>query len=168
MSMDFIEHLPASSGYISILVVVDQLSKQRIFIPTVDEINAPQLAKLFIINMFSKHSVPMHITCDHKSEFVSTFFCSLGQALDMKIHFTSGYHLKGDGQTEHLNQTLEQYLWIFCNHQQDNWPELLPLAKFTSNNAPSATMGISPFYTNKGYHPNIMVYPEHKIASQCT
>ena len=105
--MDFIEHLPASSGYTSILIVVDRLSKQGIFILTVDEINAPQLAKLFVINVFSKHGVPAHITCDHGSEFVSAFFCSLGQALDMKIHFTSGYHPEGDGQTECLNQTLE-------------------------------------------------------------
>ena len=158
--MDFIEHLPASSGYTSILIIVDQLSKQGIFIPTVDEITAPQLAKLFVIHVFSMHGVPSHVTCDCGSEFVSVFFHSLGQALDMKIHFTSGYHPEGDGKTERLNQTLEQYLRIFCNYQQDNWSELLPLAKFTYNNAPSTTMGMSPFYTNKGYHPNITVYPE--------
>ena len=40
---------------------------------------------------------------------------------DMKLHFTSGYHPKGNGQTEWTNQILEQYLWIFCNYQQDNW-----------------------------------------------
>ena len=166
VSMDFIEHLPASSGYTSILVVVDRLSKQGIFIPTVDEITAPQLAKLFVIHVFSKHGVPSHVTCDRRSEFVSAFFRSLGQALDMKIHFTSGYHPEGDGQTERLNQTLEQYLRIFCNYQQDNWSDLLPLAEFTYNNAPSATTGVSPFYANKGYHPNITVHPEREIASQ--
>ena len=107
--MDFIEHLPALSGYTSILVIVDQLSKQGIFIPTVDEITAPQLAKLFIMHVFSKRGVPMHVMCDGGSEFVSAFFRSLGQALDMKIHFTSGYYSEGDGQTERLNQTLEQY-----------------------------------------------------------
>ena len=85
----------------------------------------------------------------------------------MKTHFTLGYHPEGDGQTERLNQTLEQYLRIFCNYQQDNWSELLPLAEFTYNNAPSATTGVSPFYTNKGYHPNITMYPEREIASQC-
>ena len=164
--MDFIEHLPASSGYTSILVIVDRLSKQGIFIPTVDEITAPQLARLFVMYVFSKHGVPAHVTCDRGSEFISAFFRSLGQALDMKIHFTSGYHPEGDGQTERLNQTLEQYLRIFCNYQQDNWSELLPLAEFTYNNAPSATTGVSPFYANKGYHPNITVYPEREIASQ--
>ena len=68
-----------------------------------DEITVLQLAKLFIIHIFSKHRVPLHITCDCRSEFVSAFFHSLGQALDMKIHFTSGYHPEGDGQTECLN-----------------------------------------------------------------
>ena len=83
----------------------------------------------------------------------------------MKIHFTSGYHPEGDGQTERLNQTLEQYLRIFCNYQQDNWSEILPLAEFTYNNAPAATTGVTPFFGNKGYHPNITVYPERELAS---
>jgi hypothetical protein len=83
----------------------------------------------------------------------------------MRLHFTSGYHPEGDGQTERTNQTLEQYLRIYCNYQQDNWAELLPLAEFAYNNAPSATTGISPFFANKGYHPNITVYPERDIAS---
>jgi len=83
----------------------------------------------------------------------------------MWLHFTSGYQPKGDGQTEHMNQTLEQYLCVYCNYQQDNWSELLPLAKFAYNNAPSATTGVSPFFANKRYHPNITVHPEHDIAS---
>jgi len=41
------------------------------------------------------------------------------------------------------------------NHQQDNWSELLPLAEFTYNNTTNATTGVSPFFTNKGYHPEI-------------
>jgi hypothetical protein len=83
----------------------------------------------------------------------------------MKSHFTSGYHPEGDGQTERTNQTLEQYLRIFCNYQQDNWYTLLPLAEFTYNNTPSATTGISPFFANKGYHPNLTIHPERDLAS---
>ena len=113
--MDFIEHLPNSSGHTALLVIVDQLSKQGIFIPTMDNIMAPELTRLFIIHVFSKHRVLAHVTCDQGSEFVSHFFRSLGTTLDMKIHFTSGYHLEGDGQTECLNQTLEQYLLLYTN-----------------------------------------------------
>ncbi|KAF8623980.1 hypothetical protein AX17_007243 [Amanita inopinata Kibby_2008] len=71
--------------------------------------------------------------------------------------------------TSHLAiipKTLEQYLRIFCNYQQDNWSELLLLAEFAYNNAPSATTGISPFFANKGYHPNLTVHPKCDLASQ--
>ena len=110
ISMDFIEHLPTSEGLTSILVVVDHFTKQSIFIPTYDTITSAQLAELFVVHVFSKHGVPSHIMSDCGSEFVSHFFRSLGKALDMKLHFTSRYHPEGDGQTECVNQTLEQYL----------------------------------------------------------
>ena len=64
-----------------------------------------------------------------------------------------------------MNQTLEQYIHVYCNYQQDNWDLLLPLAEFAYNNAPSATTGISPFSANKGYHPSITVHPECDLAS---
>ena len=165
ISMDFIEQLPQSSGFTAILVVVDQLSKQAIFIPTHDTITSPELAKLFLLHVFSKHGVLAHVTSDHSTEFVSHFFQSLGKALDMYLHFTSRYHPEGDGQTERSNQTLEQYLCIYSNYQQDNWAELLPLAEFAYNNVPSATTGVSPFFANKGYHPNISVFPECDMTS---
>jgi len=66
---------------------------------------------------------------------------------------------------ERANQTLEQYLHIYRNYQQDNWSELLPLAEFTYNNAPSATTGVSPFFANKGYHLNISIHPECDLSS---
>jgi len=80
-------------------------------------------------------------------------------------HFTSGYHSKGNGQTKCTNQTLEQYLCVYCNYQQDNWSKLLPLEEFAYNNALSATTSVSPFFANKRYHPNITVHPKHDIAS---
>ena len=165
ISMDLIEQLPNSDGYSAILVVVDRLSKQAIFIPTHDTLTAPELADLFVTHVFSKHGVPSHVTSDRGSEFVSHFFRSLGKALDMRLHFTSGYHPEGDGQTERVNQTLEQYLRIYCNYQQDNWSRLLPLAEFAYNNAPNVTTGVSPFFANKGYNPAISVYPERDLTS---
>ena len=166
ISMDFIEQLPSSDGYTDILVVIDRLTKQAIFIPTHNTINAPELSKLFVAHVFSKHGVPSHVTSDRGSEFVSRFFKSLGTALDMNLHFTSGYHPEADGQTERTNQTLEQYLRIFCNYQQSNWAELLPLAEFAFNNAPSATTGISPFFANKGYHPKLQVHIQRELVSE--
>ena len=42
-------------------------------------------------------------------KFVTYFFHSLDTALDMRFHFTSGYHLEANRQAERTNQTLEQY-----------------------------------------------------------
>src|SRR5271163_3828645 len=121
--MDFIEPLPTSSDCDAILVIVDCLTKQGIFIPTTIHCTSEDLAILFILHVFSKHGVPAHVTSDRGPEFISRFFCSLGKALDITLHFTSGY------QPEWTNQTLEQYLRIYCDYQQDNWRMLLPLAE---------------------------------------
>ena len=54
---------------------------------------------------------------------------------------------------------------MYCNYQQDNWLDLLPLAEFAYNNAPSTTTSVSPFFANKGYHLNITVHPERNLSS---
>src|SRR5258708_3020611 len=150
--MDFIKQLPLSEGFTVILVIMDRLTKQSLFIPTHNMVDAPQLAQLFLTHVFSKHRAPGHVTSNCSTEFMSHFFHSLGSSLSMKLHFMSGYHPEGDGQMEWINQVLEQYLRAYTNYQQDNWALLLPLAEFAYNNAASATTGISPFFANKGYH----------------
>jgi len=62
----------------------------------------------------------MTVISNQGLEFVSNFLHLLGIALDMWLHFTSGYHPEDDKQTQHMNQTLKQYLYIYCNYQQDN------------------------------------------------
>jgi len=93
ISMNFIEKLPSSSGFNTILVIVDHLLKQAIFIPTHNTITSVELAHLFVVYVFSKHRVLSYVTSGHSSKFISHFFRSLGTALDMRLHFTSGYHL---------------------------------------------------------------------------
>jgi len=163
--MDFIEQLPESQGFMDILVVVDRLTKQAVFIPTQRSINATELVKIFVRDVFSKHGALAHVTSDRGSEFVSRFFKALLLALDIRLHFTSGYHPEADGQTERTNQTLEQYLRIYCNYQQSDWVQLLPLAEFTYNNTTSLTTEFSPFFANKGYHPHLDVHPDRAILS---
>src|SRR5260370_35345259 len=90
--MDFIEHLPSSNRFTAILVVVDRLTKQALFIPTHDTINSPQLARLFLTHVFTKHSTPGHVTLDNATEFISHFSHSLATLLDMNLHFTSDNH----------------------------------------------------------------------------
>src|SRR6266436_5507620 len=104
ISMDFIKQLPMLEGFMAILVVINRLTKQALFIPTHDTIDSPQLARLFLTHVFTKHSTLGHVTSDGGTEFISHFSCSLGKLLGMKLHFMSSYHLEGDGQMEQINQ----------------------------------------------------------------
>jgi len=114
--MDFIEQLPEFEGYTNILIVINRLTKQAVFVLTKRTINTKELSEVFIREVFSKHGTPIHVISDRDSEFVSKFFRALANALDIKLHFTSGYHLEVDGQIERTNKTLEQYLRIFCTY----------------------------------------------------
>jgi hypothetical protein len=71
----------------------------------------------------------------------------------VKINLSSAYHPQTDGQTEWLNQVLEQYLRCFINYHQDNWVDLLPVAEFAYNNTFQESIHQTPFFANYGYHP---------------
>jgi len=120
-------------------------------------INFPKLAELFLYYIFSKHRLPLHVTSNQGSEFISRFTRSLASVLKMRLHFTLDYYLQADGQTERVNQMLKQYLYMYCNYQQSDWSCLLPLAEFAYNNTPSKTIDVSLFFTNKGYHPQLEI-----------
>ena len=73
--------------------------------------------------------------------------------LDIKQKLLTAFYPETDGQTERVNQSLEQYLRMFSNYEQNNWSELLPIAEFLYNNSIISATGFSPFYANYGYHP---------------
>ncbi|SOV07548.1 uncharacterized protein UDID_19213 [Ustilago sp. UG-2017a] len=153
ISMDLIEQLPPSSDFTAILIVVDRLTKMAIFVPTTNKLDAPKLAKLFLRHVYSKHGLPTSIVSDRGSEFTSHFWCSLSTLLGIETHFSSAYHPQSDGQTERINQVLEQFLHGYSNHLQTDWSNLLPLAEFSYNNAEHASTQLTPFFANYGYHP---------------
>ena len=107
ISIDFIKKLSFLFSCNTILVIIDQLSKQAIFILTVNTITSYELAKLFVIHVFFKNSILFHITFNCRTKFVSNFFRFLEIVLNIRLYFISRYHPKEDGQIEHTNQTLE-------------------------------------------------------------
>ena len=62
------------------------------------------------------------------------------------------HHPQTDGQTERINQTLEEMIIAFVNHKQDNWDECLLVAEFAYNNSKQASTGFTPFYLDCGQH----------------
>jgi len=83
ISIDFIKKLLSSSGFDTILIIVNQLTKQPIFIPAHDTIMSANLVCLFILYVFSKHVISFHVTSNRGLEFVSKFFHSLDTALNI-------------------------------------------------------------------------------------
>ena len=81
------------------------------------------------------------------------------KVLGVGQNFSTAYYPQTDGQAERTNQTLEQYLRIYCNYGQNNWISLLPVASFVYNNGKSASTGQSLFYANYGYHPRLGIEP---------
>jgi len=85
---------------------------------------------------------------------VAKFTRQLLERLGVEGNRSTAFHPQSDGQTERVNQTLEQYLRIYCDNHQDDWAQLLPLAEFVYNNTQSASTKVSPFFANYGYHPH--------------
>ncbi|MBW0570282.1 hypothetical protein O181_109997 [Austropuccinia psidii MF-1] len=153
-SMDFITQLPLSNPFDSILVIVDRFSKMAVFIPTMSSVTSLDLAHLFIKNIFSKHGLPSSIVSDRGSLFVSSFWTKLCQKLKISRDMSTAYHPETDGQTERVNQILEQYLRMYVRYHQDYWNTWLPLAEFSYNKSDHSSTKQSPFFTVYGKDPH--------------
>ena len=157
LSCDFIMDLPVSNGIDSILVFIDRMSKMTHFIPCLKSTSAPDFARLFVSHIVRLHGLPDSIVSDRGSIFTSYFWSTLASILKIDPHKSTVFHPQTDGQTERMNQTLETYLRIFCNHEQNDWFELLALAEFAYNNAFQESTKMSPFFANYGFHPRFLV-----------
>jgi len=154
VTMDFVTDLPEStaSGYTGILVIVDRLTKMAIYLPCRKDIDSPELARLFFEHVFCKRGVLDNIVTDCGTQFTSRFWTRVCSHLSTDHWLSTAFHPQTDRQTDCQNQTMEQYLWAFCNFEQDNSVELLPLAKFACNNAIHASTRTTPFWANYHYH----------------
>ncbi|MBW0547372.1 hypothetical protein O181_087087 [Austropuccinia psidii MF-1] len=136
LTMPFITQLPLSNSFDSILVIVDRFSKTEVFIPTMSSITSMDLAHLFIKNIFLKHGLPS------------------GIKLKISRDLSTSYHPETDGQTERVNQILEQYLWMYVRYHQYYWNTWLPLAEFAYNNSDHSSTKQSPSFTVYGRDPH--------------
>jgi transposase InsO family protein len=91
------------------------------------------------------HGVPKKIISDRGLVFTGRFWTSLQEALGTQLNFSTAYHPETDGQTERMNQTLEDMLRMYVMDQQKRWEEFLPLVEFTYNNSYQSTIKMAPF-----------------------
>ena len=152
--MDLITSLPKTKrGYTAIVVFVDRLTKMVHIVPTVNEVNAPQLAQVFFHSVFKLHGLPKAIISDRDTRFTSAFWGALWTLLGTKLSMSTAFHPQTDGQTERMNCTLEDMLRAYVGPLHNDWDLHLTAAEFAYNNSKQASTGFSPFFLNYGFHP---------------
>ncbi|KAJ1038479.1 hypothetical protein NDA10_002389 [Ustilago hordei] len=158
ISLDFIEGLPPSKKYDSktydsILVIVDRLTKFAILAPTHKMVMAKQTAVLLYGHMVRLFGYPDHMVSDRGRQFISGAWKAFAEQMGVKHSLSTAYHPQTDGQTERVNQVIEQYLRMYCNYEQDDWANLLDTAAFVYNNTVHNSIGVSPFFACYGWNP---------------
>nr|GFC66538.1 reverse transcriptase domain-containing protein [Tanacetum cinerariifolium] len=146
VTMDFVTGLSRTlSGYHSIWVIVDRLTKSAHFLPKKKTDSIEKLAELYLKEIVCKHGVPVSVFSDRDSLFTSRFWVSLQKALGTQLDLSTVYHLKIDGQSERTIQTLEDMLQACVIDFGSSWDKHLPLVEFSYNNSYHASIKAAPF-----------------------
>jgi hypothetical protein len=135
IAMDFIVGLPRTqSGYDSIWVTMDRLTKVAHFIPVKTTYSGLQLAELYMSRIVCLHGVPKKIVSDRGTQFTLMFWERLYETLDTQLRFSSAYHPQTDGHTERVNQILEDMLRACALQYGRSWDNSLLYDEFSYNN----------------------------------
>ncbi|GKB48458.1 putative reverse transcriptase domain-containing protein [Tanacetum coccineum] len=146
ITMDFVSGLPRTpSGYDTIWVIVDRLTKSAHFLPTKKTDTMEKLTQLYLKEIVCRHGVPILIISDRDSHFTSRFWRSLQKALGTNLDMSTAYHPQTDGQSERTIQTLEDMLRACMIEFGSSWDLHLPLVEFSYNNSYHASIKAAPF-----------------------
>ena len=114
ISKDFITDLPKSKNKNdSIFVVIDKLLKATHFILVKSTYKTVNIADIFLKEIFRLHGIPKAIISDWDVKFTGNFWRSLFSRLEIKLNFSTAYHLQTDGKTERVNHIVEDMLWMY-------------------------------------------------------
>ncbi|KAI3797612.1 hypothetical protein L1987_32872 [Smallanthus sonchifolius] len=146
LAMDFITKLPrTSSGYDSIWVIIDRLTKSAHFLPIREDYRVEKLARIYIDEIVSRHGVPLNIISDRDARFTSRFWQSLQTTLGTRLDLSTAYHPQTDGKTERTIQTLEDMLRAVVIDFAGNWDSHLSLIELSYNNNYHTSINMTPF-----------------------
>lgn len=153
ISLDFIEGLPKSKSYDTILVVIDKLTKYAHFICLSHPYTASTVANAFLTHIYKLHGMPSVIISDRDRIFTSAFWQELFKLTETTLNMSSSYHPQTNGQSERLNQCLETYLRCMVHSCPSKWANWISLAEFWYNSTFHSVRGMSPFQALYGHKP---------------
>ncbi|GJS10672.1 putative reverse transcriptase domain-containing protein [Tanacetum coccineum] len=146
ITIDFVSGLPRTpSGYDTIWVIVDRLTKSAHFLPMKKMDSMEKLTQLYLKEIMCRHGVPVSIISDRDSHFTSRFWISLQKALRTDLDMSTAYHPQTDGQSERNIQTLEYMLPVCVVNFGSSWDRHLPLVEFSYNNSYHASIKVAPY-----------------------
>ena len=146
ISLDFVTGLPKNQNLNdSIMVVVDKLSKAAHFVPVKTMYKAANIADIFLKQIFRLHGIPKVIISDRDPKFTGNFWKSLFKGLNTTLNFSTSFHPQTYGQTERVNQVLEDLLRMYVKDQPGKWEDYLHLVEFAYNTNYQALARFSPF-----------------------
>ena len=125
------------------------------FIPTTEKTMVEGLAKLFRDNVWKLHGLSKSIISDRGPQFAAGLMRELNRMLGIESKMSTAFHSQTDSQTERVNQELEQYLRMFIDHRQEQWPDWLGTAEFAYNNKVHSSTKTLPLKANYGQDPRM-------------
>ena len=135
--------------------MLDRFGKRAISIPCEKTVTAAQAANLYYTHIWRIYGTPETATSDRGPQFISAFTHGLCKLTGVKQKLSTAYHPQTDGNTEVLNQYIDQRLRLFVNNFQDNWSTLLPAMDFAQATLIHESTGISLFELEFGYPPRM-------------
>ena len=150
LTVDFITKLLLVVGKNIILVVCDKLFKMAHFVVTIEETLAEGLVRLFRDDVWKLHRLPESIISNRDLLFTAELTRELNKMLGIETRLLMVFHPQTNGQTEWMNQELEQYLRFFTEYRQRDWPEWLATTEFTVKNKIHTVIKVLAFIKNYG------------------
>jgi len=159
LSVDFVVELPEFSGHDAVMTIMDSVSKRVHFVLTHMMVTAEGAARLFLHHVWKLHGLPKRVVSDRGPQFVASFTKELYRLLGVRLSSSTAWHPQMDGQTERVNQELDQFLRLFVNKQQNDWYDLLPITEFQHNNHVHSATQQPPFLLDTGQIPRMSFEP---------
>lgn len=128
--LDFIEGLPKSKSFDTILVVVDKFTKYSHFVPLTHPYTAFTVAQNYMDHIYKLHGMPKVLVYDCDRVFTISVWKELLKLSNTVVNMSSSYHAQTDGQTERLNQCIKTYLQCLVHSCPGKWAQWLSLAKY--------------------------------------